>query len=280
MIQDEIKRHAPEHCRDMWGVAETATSRVDYFYEVFDKKVLDVIVPYTQPEMWYRNGWEPCKTLHINGSRIARREIYNANFRQWHWRVAGEQLIYSHVDRVDHEDKNSPFRYTLNTVRQLLIAGEMDNYIGSNIFDATRSLAGLMAHTPGRSLFLRQTGHSVHVERPSFLADQLVDFLTTTPPPATAMSMQITCIHREHKGGRIREVGGINHTLHVPFRMSQEECILSIDRGNHFFVIGADGSRANVRVIRRRSPKGGKVSYIATVHDGSPMDNLLSLPEC
>ena len=68
-------------------------SRWDYFNEVFDRTVLPLIVPHTQPELWYRDGLQPCKDLHIRGSRMARREIYNANFRQWHWRVAGEQLI-------------------------------------------------------------------------------------------------------------------------------------------------------------------------------------------
>lgn len=178
MVQDEIKRHAPEQCRDKWGVEENSLSRADYFYEVYDKNILDVILPHKQPEMWFRNGWEPCKTLHIEASRIARREIYNKYYRRWHWRVAGEQLIYSHVDRVNHEDSSSPYRYELNQVRQLLVAGDQDNFVGSNIFDATRKLAALMVNTPGRSLFLLNTGHSIHDERPGYLAEQIAKFLT------------------------------------------------------------------------------------------------------
>jgi pimeloyl-ACP methyl ester carboxylesterase len=183
MVQDEIKRHAPDHCRDMWDVAETDSSRVGYFYEVYDKDVIDVVVPHTQPELWYRDDWQPCKTFHIEGSRIARQEIYNANFRRWHWRVAGEQLIYSHVDRVDHEDKNTPWRFELNKVPQLLVAGQRDNYTGSNIFDATRTLSALMVNTPGRSLFLNDTGHSIHFERPRFFAGEIVNFFSALPTP-------------------------------------------------------------------------------------------------
>ena len=42
---------------------------------------------------------------------MARREIYNANYRQWHWRVAGEQLVYSHFDvEVTAPDPASPVR--------------------------------------------------------------------------------------------------------------------------------------------------------------------------
>lgn len=178
MVQDEIKRHAPEQCRDKWGVEENPLSRADYFYEVYDKNILDVVLPHKQPEMWFRNGWEPCKTLHIEASRIARREIYNKYYRRWHWRVAGEQLIYSHVDRVNHEDSSSPYRYELNQVRQLLVAGDQDNFVGSNIFDATRNLAAVMVNTPGRSLFLLNTGHSIHDERPGYLADQIAKFFT------------------------------------------------------------------------------------------------------
>jgi pimeloyl-ACP methyl ester carboxylesterase len=192
MVQDEVKRHAPEHCRDMWDKVEDAGSRVGYFYEVYDKPVLDVIVPYTQPELWYRDDWQPCKRFHIGASRIARQEIYNPSFRRWHWRVAGEQLIYSHVDRVDHEDPTSPRRYEFNLTRDLLVSGQLDNYIGSDIFDATRNLASLMVNTPGASLFLNDTGHSIHVERPQYFAGQIVSFLLAgapaVPPPPTDVS--------------------------------------------------------------------------------------------
>jgi len=175
MVQDEIKRHAPDHCRDMWMVEEAPRTRWDYFNELYDLKRF--IWPHTQPEAWYREGWEPCKTLHIKESRIARQEIYDANFRKWHWRMAGEQLIYSHVDRVNHFNKHTPFRYELNKVRALLIAGAADDWQWVNIYSASRTLAALMVHTPGNSLFLSQTGHSIHFERPRFLAKEIAKFL-------------------------------------------------------------------------------------------------------
>ena len=274
LVQDILKSRAPFHCLARWGEAETVSSRRNYFIEVFDQPALgsplDVFFPDTQPDMWYRNGWEPCKSLHISESRANRSEIYDGNFRQWHWRVAGEQLIYSHVDRVDHSDESSPFRYRLNKVSQLLVAGEMDNYPGSRIYNATRDLARKMVDTLGRSLFLRDTGHSIHVERPGFLAGQIVDFLTAPPT-----SMQITCIHRDTKNGPIRSVGGINRTQNVWFQMTTEECILSIRRGSEFFVVGAGGSRAAVQVVI----KGGGV-FIETVGDNTLTNNLDSLPEC
>jgi len=178
MIRDEVKRKGPDRCRAHWDLPEVPYSRVDYFAEVFDRFIDPVFVRTKQPQFWYSKDWTPCKQLSIQGARIARRETYSSNFRQWHWRLAGEQLIYSHVDRVDHFDNNTPWRYELNSVRQLLIAGADDNYQGSNIFDATRTLANLMTNTPGNSLFLLHTGHSMHVERPAFLAQKIVEFLS------------------------------------------------------------------------------------------------------
>ena len=293
IIQDLLKSQAPGRCQNNWNATETPDSRVGYFHEVYEKTVLPVIVPYTQPELWYRSGWEPCKRLHIEGSRIARREIYNANFRQWHWRVAGEQLVYSHVDRVDHADNSTPFRYTLNTVNHLLVASENDNFAGSNIFDATRTLASLMVNTPGRSLLLGNTGHSVHFERPAFFAKQIVNFLPSTIPtleiPAMPLSMQITCIYREAvlsvgkkkrtgppKLGRILLVGGINQTQNIPFSITVAECIFHIEHGCEFFVIKADGSRTAVHVVR----KAGSRPFISSDHDNVEANNLLSLPKC
>lgn len=194
MVHDEAKRHAPEHCRDKWDENENeAFSRVNYFAEVFDNKIFEPngkrttnpflmvgeLLP-AQPTMWYRNEpeWQPCKNNHIKATHTERYEIYNQWFRRWHWRVAGEQLIYSHVDHVNHEDSHSPYRYELNRVRQLLAAGAKDKYPpAANIYDDTRMLAQKMVDTPGRSLFLLNTGHSLHAERPRYLAGQIVNFL-------------------------------------------------------------------------------------------------------
>ncbi|RKH08623.1 alpha/beta fold hydrolase, partial [Corallococcus sp. CA047B] len=182
MIRDEIKRKGPDRCRDHWDLPEITGSRADYFAEVFDRFIDPVFMRTQQPEFWYSQSWIPCRQFHIREARLARRETYCANFRQWHWRLAGEQLIYSHVDRVNHFDNTTPWRYELNTVRQLLAAGQDDNFQGSNIFDATRTLSNLMANTPGESLFLLRTGHSIHVERPAFLAREIARFLFKPQP--------------------------------------------------------------------------------------------------
>lgn len=172
-VQDVAQGVAPKHCRGLWDLPEDLDSRRLYFGEAYDS-----ILPFVNrkpPELWYWDHW-PCMTSHIQASRIARQEIYNARFRQWHWRLAGEQMIYSHDDHVIHEDKASQRRFEQNTVRMLLVAGEKDDFLYARIYSCTQGLAVRMGNTPGLSLFLNDTGHSIHIERPHFFAGEIVNF--------------------------------------------------------------------------------------------------------
>ena len=178
--------------------------------------------------------------------------------------MAGEQLIFSHVDRVDRWDNTSPWRYELNVVKHLLIGSAMDNFTGSNIFDATRTLAGLMTATPGTGLFLSNTGHSVHFERPRFLAGEIVEFLpsdaTLKQEPTEVLSLEITGVYREivifrrkprygpHRGGERNQPHEERAVL-----LAVQECIDFIDFGCEVFVARADGGRTGVHVVRKRS---------------------------
>ena len=179
-IRNEVLRKGPDQCRDKWNLPETLLSRHEYFAEVFDDPIHRIWMQTTQPDLWYSNAWIPCKQFRIAESRIARRETYSKNFRQWHWRLAGEQLIFSHIDRVDHFDNQTPIWYQLNTVRMLLMAGADDDHQGTHIFKRTQDLAHAMPQVPGKSLFLLNTGHSMHVERPAFVAGQIVGFLLSS----------------------------------------------------------------------------------------------------
>lgn len=193
---------APKHCRGAWDLPEVTSgvpgqdSRTMHFKEVYDQPAITLFTTQsagpvgggpTQPEMWYRDGWL-CKAAHIEGSRTARQEIYDANYRRWHWRLSGEQLVYSHVDNIRHGDSSSPKRYQLNTVRHLLVAGAIDDYFGSKIYTRTQELAGDMAATPGGGLMMKETGHSIHVERPKFFAGQIADFFERMRPNPTGIA--------------------------------------------------------------------------------------------
>jgi hypothetical protein len=270
MVQDEIKRHAPETCMELSAEDETTYARTRYFFHVYEESHAAGIVQ-PQPEYWYRPSWD-LKKLHVDLSRIARHEIYNANYRRWHWRLGGEQLLYSHFDRVTHDDPASPIRYTLNTVPMLLAAGEADNQLGVQIYDNTQNLAGAMTQVRGRLLPIKDTGHSIHIERPRYFASEIVKFLN-------AKLMEITCVTQQQ--GRIKQVGGTNRTDNVPFQMTEAECIAAIRRGDEFFVTSPDGSGVDVRIAYRKVARvGGVRYYITTAANAMDDDNLTSLPKC
>ena len=76
-------------------------------------------------------------------------------------------------------------------------------------------------------------------------------------------------------------VGGISIETGDRFVKTQKDVIKEIQHGVNYFVIGADGSRADVLVrvvFPPWEPQG--VVCIATTPDHSAVDNLLSLPEC
>jgi pimeloyl-ACP methyl ester carboxylesterase len=173
-----VKRRASRPAGMTEAVSEDPAmdSRCRYFNRVFNKPTaaigpLTILPP--QPRLWYREDWQPCKELYIAGSRLERREIYRPAFRQWHWRVGLECTIYSFLD--PEPGQTSP-RYLSMTVPTLLAAGSEDDDFGVKIFSNTRALARRMTDTPGTTLFLLHTGHSIHNERPGELAQAILNF--------------------------------------------------------------------------------------------------------
>lgn len=160
--------------RESQTPAHNDRARADYFDNVFIKVPLDLIVwaVKRQPEQWYRDNWQPCKNFHIENAMLDRQEIYCRQFRQMHWRIALEQLIFSQNLR----EEGRPL-YERNRSNMLLLAGEGDNYDFTKIHDATRTLALRMVGTPGECLLLNDTGHSIHNERPTWFSDRILRFL-------------------------------------------------------------------------------------------------------
>lgn len=106
---------------------------------------------------------------------------------------------------------------------------------------------------------------------------------------------RVTCIHKgalaqTPEEERIRhldphlaisQVSGISLETNTPFVKTQKEAIAEIESGVNYFVIGDDGSRADVIVKMVFPPwEPWGVKCIATIPDDSTEDNLLSLPEC
>ncbi|MBW2461345.1 MAG: hypothetical protein JRH11_06835, partial [Deltaproteobacteria bacterium] len=105
--------------RSRMRVGEKDGSRREYFEQVFVDKV--PITGRTQPEHWYWNGWRGFKPM-IAVSQDDRRELYGRDFRRFHWRVAAEQLRFSHFEGDAYQSVDVP---------ALLMAGAEDNFLMS-----------------------------------------------------------------------------------------------------------------------------------------------------
>lgn len=78
----------------------------------------------------------------------------------------------------------------------------------------------------------------------------------------------------------IQELVGINRTENVPFRMSQDECIASLDRGNRFYVAGPNGRKLEVEAHIHFPPWSLQgVRYLTTNAKDPRADRLFELPE-
>jgi pimeloyl-ACP methyl ester carboxylesterase len=151
--------------------------RRELFYGGFDWDGGDFVAIFSsnnhQPQAacWFSNEWS-CKSAAIQAARLDRHETYDAFFRAWHWRLAGEQLAFSQQQFAPGTQK--PL-YLLNTKRMLLLTGEED--ICADLGKYTREVAAKMVNTPGKARFLHRTGHSLDNEHPDWVARQIADFL-------------------------------------------------------------------------------------------------------
>jgi pimeloyl-ACP methyl ester carboxylesterase len=153
------------------------------------------IVP-PQPIMWYRDDWPPgalvrlpgypplvsfyvgvTKAVYIQEALWDRLEVYNTNFRQWHWRICEELLGFS-FDALA-PNINKPL---------LLMVGELDDYPDVHFFGYVKDFASTL-NGPGLGLTVADTGHSIHNERPHFLASQVASF---APTPVEAVNSSLT----------------------------------------------------------------------------------------
>jgi pimeloyl-ACP methyl ester carboxylesterase len=147
------------------------------------------------PEEWYRGDRDsaikewPCKWDFIAAARLDYEEVYNWRFRRWHWRMGTEELLFSFFNDSWQGPANTASEkqfanYWTITKPTLLAAAEDDNWDEGNgqhwenRWDRTWEIAKLMANTPGYTLLLPYTGHSIHNERPILFAKQITAFLS------------------------------------------------------------------------------------------------------
>jgi pimeloyl-ACP methyl ester carboxylesterase len=197
-----------------WGRAEENEDngkRKDYFNEAFGMPT-----PETQPnpEEWYRGNradyaanrdtqkplraeWS-CKFDYIVGSRLEQEEVYNPTYRRWHWRLGTEELIFSFFNdswsgpaNTASDDSGNANYLTIQKPTLLVTSDDDDWNEGETAgiprhwedrWTRTRLMAPKMKNTPGYTLYLPNTGHSIHNERPNLFAGQIVEFLSTPAP--------------------------------------------------------------------------------------------------
>jgi pimeloyl-ACP methyl ester carboxylesterase len=144
-----------------------------------------------QPQLWYSDAW-PCKRSLIQQTKFDRYEYYTPEYRRWTIRLNYEFTIYSFQDGDLYAPNKfqGPPRYLTVNSRLFLASGSQDEHGPLyTLYDSTNQVAREMANTPGTTLFLNNTGHSIHDERPVFFAQQIVDFLNP-PPPLSAVILQ------------------------------------------------------------------------------------------
>ena len=197
--------------------AETSGTRVNYFHNLYFSNTswFGGLAP--DPEMWYRNDWNDAQghsaaTSFITQSRFDRYEIYSPLARLWTTAVDTEQAVFSFQNNTDASGQTYQPMYGFISPRLLLATGACDDYdnanstsafapppsistgtcathgighTGSNllthqdIYGFTHDVANDMRNATGKTLFLNDTGHSIHDERPIFFAQQIQQFLTT-----------------------------------------------------------------------------------------------------
>ncbi len=157
---------------DDLGAARLGRRR-DFFVSSWDKPIIGAVVTKSQPQSWTSESW-PCHNAAIASARLERHETYSPKFLTWRWRLAAEQLLYSHQT---FEQATGQRRFFRNDKRMFLSCGYEDDIFGNEICDATRLTADHMKLTPGLARYLNYTGHSLDAERPVYFAEQVDLFL-------------------------------------------------------------------------------------------------------
>ncbi len=142
------------------------------FFGSWDKAIAWPIIPMAQSDTWTSNYYA-CKQSSVAAARLDRQETFDAYFYAWHWRLGGEQLLFSHHN-IDPAT-NQPL-FMSNHKPMLLACGLEDHVPYNDICPATQNTAMQML-TPGKAIFLGQTGHSLDNERRGFWAQQVIGFL-------------------------------------------------------------------------------------------------------
>lgn len=90
-----------------------------------------------------------------------------------------------------------------------------------------------------------------------------------------AQSTQIKCINKNPREDRHHSITHVGGYTDRQWKITKEDAIGMIERGEWSFYTIANGHRRDVIVASRNGRK-----YLKTTADSDTPDNLLSLPEC
>jgi hypothetical protein len=222
------------------------------------------VITVKQSDEWLQGLSAECRdsfdsTASSRGALLYLQETYNSRRRQMHWRIAYEQLLFSHQDEV--AASGGVPCYEASVVPTLLISGAYDVVDERfNIFGSVSTIAPRMISNPGYTLLIEETGHSIHIERPLWLAKEIYSFLGSRRPPR-----RVIAVHRE--GGRISalEFGGLWKPIPVETAIAQG---LNAGGITPYYVEDTEGDRT--QILARR--------YLTTQPDEWIDNNLRSLP--
>jgi hypothetical protein len=90
-----------------------------------------------------------------------------------------------------------------------------------------------------------------------------------------AQSAQIKCINKNPREDRYQSITHVGGFTDRQWKITKEDAIDKIERGEWTFYTLVNGHRRDVIVANRNGRK-----YLRTTADSDTPDNLLSLPEC
>ena len=198
-----------------WQTEIKDTTRSSYFSNLYFSSTSWLAGLPPDPEMWYRDDWTDAKghsaaASFITQSRFDRYEIYSPIVRLWTTAIDTEQAVFSFQTNTDSSGQTYQPTYAHVRARLLLATGACDDYDNGNstapfapppavstgtcaghgigntgtnilahqdIYGFTHDVANDMRNATGRTLFLNDTGHSIHDERPIFFSQQIQRFL-------------------------------------------------------------------------------------------------------
>jgi pimeloyl-ACP methyl ester carboxylesterase len=164
-FMDVIKHEAVRRTAHEADEAEDRGARARYFVD-------GVMSVRKQSNYWYRDGWACGDRLVAEGLRQLA-EVYDSRLRRIHYRLAYEQLVFSHIEPAPGA---GDLRFHSIVAPLLVIAGEEDNSVPMQTHYFVDRLAPYL-ESPGETLFFADTGHAMHAERPQLLAESITDFV-------------------------------------------------------------------------------------------------------